>query len=125
MLCPLISIAGQKVVAHGTLVSYAHQPIDFYPLPPPNDGYRIEIIWKVEPDKPSTATLSVVGPLHVTVTYVNFDNMLGAANASPVYVANFENTKLLLSIASVLIGPSDTGTRVVSYTFLSGGAIDG
>jgi hypothetical protein len=121
MINPLISIGGQKVVSHGTLVLYGSQEIDFYPLPKPNDSYRVQIIFKLEPDHKSEWTRNIIGQDHIALTFINFDNALGAATAQPIYVANFGAEKLLLNIANIFIGEGETGTRMFSYTFVLGG----
>jgi hypothetical protein len=49
MLNPVISIEGQSVLSHGTLVSYAKQEIDIYPFSPSDEIYRIQLVFKEEP----------------------------------------------------------------------------
>jgi hypothetical protein len=125
MLNPVISIEGQSVLSHGTLVSYAKQEIDIYPFSPSDEIYRIQLVFKEEPGANPSYRIAIVGDRHISVTFVNFDRGISAATSQPIYVANYGQEKLLLNIASSLVGQGETGTRILSYTFLLGGSVDG
>jgi hypothetical protein len=121
MWSPKIQTKGQEVYATGTVVSYGRNPLDFYPLPPPFDMFRVEVQFIVDPTKPSGSSVSVIDPNHVRVTLNNFESSLGAATSTPAYVANYAARKIWLSLACYILGTGDTATRVIHYTFSDGG----
>jgi len=115
-MAPIVTIAGSKVVSAGTLVSYGYQSISIYPFSDFN-SYQVEIEFENNNLLPAGSKTTIIGPLHVKIAFNLFDNPSGAATAVPVHIANRNENKFFLSIASYFLGEGAAATRVVHYTF--------
>jgi hypothetical protein len=121
-----ISVNGNAIFSTGSIVSIGNQPIEFRPLPSPNDAYRVEIVFKTEVNPPDAAiNYEVVDSSHFKITLTNFTANFFIATQVPIYVANFAGRKVLLHVASSTIGRGDAATRLLLYTFLDGGSAVG
>lgn len=121
MWTPRIVIGSQEVLAHGSVLSNGNQPIDLYPLPVPFNSYLVRLIFEQKRDEAASIRFGSATSSMFLVTLINFDAAIVTGHPAPIYVANHMGRKVMLSVASSYVGPSHTGTRVVTYTFLDGG----
>jgi hypothetical protein len=118
---PQIKIDGADVLAQGVVVSYGNQPIDIYPLPPPFDQYQVRLIFTQDTSRKSTATFATITPNLFQVTFTNFDEPVGVGTSYPIYIANYNLRKVMLSARISLLGFPPVGTRTVWFTIVDGG----
>ena len=116
---PRIVIAGLDVIASGTFTAATQQqPIELYPFS--GSQYFIRLRFEEIEGKPSEATIvSLANNAGVEVKLTNFENVMGVATASPIYVANIAGFKIFLWVASRALGPS---VRTVDFTIYRGEA---
>ena len=118
---PRIEVNGQSVLAHGSLVTYGNEPITIYPLPEPNTGYEIKLIFQQIEGQPASINAATITPGHFQIALTNFDVPGGTGTSIPLYVAQIDKRKVLLNLSVYYVGPPQTGTRTVHYTFFQGG----
>jgi hypothetical protein len=121
MWTPEISINGQTVLAHGTVVSYGNQPIDLFPLPSPSNKYLVRLTFEQRLDTVPSIAYNAQSHYIFVCNVINFDSGTITGHSTPIYVANHLGRKVLLSLTSQFIGQPIIGTRVVNYTFTDGG----
>ena len=122
MFLPRILINKKEVIAHGTLVSKGNQPIEIFPFPAPVNNYVVKITFESKPGEATVVNYGLLGTIGYQLNLVNFDSATVGGHLSPIYVAKHQGRMVMLSLATEIVGQSESATRVVHYTFFDGGA---
>ena len=118
-------VNGAAVLDSGVVVSNGTQPVALRPLPGLYHEYTVEIaFFPGESTNPITFASSTITPNLFRISVNNFV-VKPFGTSTPIYVANHDNQKILLSFGVDCIGQDvNTFTKVLSYTFSYGGPIN-
>ena len=121
---PDILVGGASVLASGTLVANGDDVVEITPVPSPSgeSTYRVRLKFPVNSDQDSRLSVDYSEPNVVSVTLTNLGLVGLGGTQSPIYIGNYDQKGLYISVAAQVVGEGATATRVVYYTFGSKGA---
>jgi hypothetical protein len=121
MLSLEIAVGQANVLAHGTIVAKADEVISIYPFKPASD-YKLKLIFTDDQSRDAQLDWKIEAPENAfVITFNRFNHGNGVTNTTPIYVANHLNRKVMLEVASYVIGVAPIWHRVLTFTLLDGG----
>jgi hypothetical protein len=118
-------VNGAEILSSGVIVSNGFQPITLYPLGVPHQTYSIEIVFEEGSATEQVVINTAVVEANLKTTIKNFGSSLTFGTSTPLYVANYNNQRVLMSFVVTRVGTDiNTETKLFSYTFFYGGPIN-
>lgn len=118
-------INGALILGSDLIVSNGLQPVAIRPLGPPHQAYTIEIMFEegIEANQALFNTTTIGGNIKITVSNCRGKPFIGTP--SPLYVANYNNQKILMNLLITVIGTDfNSVTKVLTYTVFYGGPVN-
>jgi len=106
---------GLDIVNSGSLLIDLKSSASIY-FGPERSGFQIEVLFSDNSEDKASVQVEVVNQLHIKVVCNNFKSSVGMATTSPLHIANVYGRKLMMLIASTLIGEQEKNSvRLVHY----------